>query len=108
MANSEFNLMLLRHPSGTETRRTCSRAPNPHTKCCPECPNPEDKKTRPKVRIKVRSKFDRAGGAVDGEFIYDKETGKVTVREKGAKTAYSIGMAELCEYIARRGLGFAR
>lgn len=21
------------------TRRTCTRAPNPHAKCCPECPN---------------------------------------------------------------------
>lgn len=25
------------HPEST---RTCSRAPNPHAKCCPECPNP--------------------------------------------------------------------
>lgn len=72
-------------------------------------PPPSDlapmKKTRSKVRIKVRSKFDRAGGAVDGEFIYDKETGTVTVREKGAKRSYSMRMSELCEFIARRGLG---
>lgn len=63
------------------------------------------KKTRPKVRIKVRSRFDRAGGAVEGEFVYDKDTGIVTVREKGAKRSYSMRMSELCEFIARRGLG---
>jgi hypothetical protein len=25
-----------------ESGRTCSRAPNPHAKCCDECPNPEE------------------------------------------------------------------
>lgn len=63
---------------------------------------------RTKTRIKVRSRFDRAGGAVDGEFVYDKETGTVTVREKGAKTSYSMKMSELCEFICRRGMGVAR
>lgn len=62
-------------------------------------------KRRTKRRIKVRSRFDRAGGAVAGEFIYDEETDVVTVREKGAKRSYSMRMSELCELIARRGLG---
>jgi hypothetical protein len=62
------------------------------------------KKTRSKVRIKVRSRFDRAGGAVPGEMVIDNETGFVTVREKGCHKAYSITLAEVCEYIARRGL----
>lgn len=68
----------------------------------------EEKKTRTKVRVKVRSRFDRAGGAVDGELIIDKATGIVTVREKGAKRSYSMTLSELCEYIARKNLGFAR
>lgn len=65
-----------------------------------EAPAPK----RTKARFKVRSRFDRAGGAVDGELTIDKELQMVTVREKGAKRSYSMTLAELCEFIARRGL----
>lgn len=71
-------------------------------------PEPEKKKTRPKIRVKVRSRFDRAGGAVEGEMIIDRDTGVITVHEKNAKVSYSLSAADVCEYIARRNMGLAR
>lgn len=73
-----------------------------------EPPAVEEKKTRTKTRIKVRSRFDRAGGAVDGEMVIDKELGTITVREKGARKAYTLTTAEVCEYIVRRNLGLSK
>ena len=69
-------------------------------------PLPEltEQKTRSKVHIKVRAKFDRAGGMVDGFMIIDKATGIVTVREKGAKKSYSMRLSDVADTIARRGL----
>ena len=66
------------------------------------------KQPRTKTRIKVRSRFDRAGGAVDGEMVFDKETGTITVREKGARKSYTLTAAEVCEYIVRRNLGLSK
>lgn len=94
-------------PHGLPTRAACAQCGN-FMLLAPPSAMPPTKALRTKTRIKVRSRFDRAGGAVDGEFIYDKETGTVTVREKGAKTSYSIKMSDLCEYIARRGMGMVR
>lgn len=64
-----------------------------------------EKKTRTKTRIKVRAHFDRTGGMVDGEMVVDKETGTVTVREKGMKRSYSMRLSEVVDFISRRGLG---
>lgn len=68
-------------------------------------PEPVEKKTRTKTRIKVRAHFDRAGGMVDGEMTIDKETGTVTVREKGMRRSYSMRLSDVVDFIARRGLG---
>ena len=64
-----------------------------------------EKKTRSKIRVKVRAHFDRAGGMVDGEMVFDKETGTVTVREKGMRRSYSMRTSEVVDFIARKGLG---
>lgn len=68
----------------------------------------EEKKTRTKTRMKIRSRFDRAGGMVDGEMVYDKETGTITVREKGARKSYTLTAAEVAEYIVRRNIGLSK
>lgn len=68
-------------------------------------PAEEKKATRTKTRIKVRAHFDRTGGMVDGEMVVDKETGTVTVREKGMRRSYSMRLSEVVDFIARRGLG---
>ncbi len=62
------------------------------------------KKTRTKTRIPGRARFDRAGGAVDGMMIIDKELGTVTVREKGAKKSYTMTLAEVVDTICLRGM----
>jgi hypothetical protein len=64
----------------------------------------EETSKRTKVHVKVRAKFDRAGGMVDGFMVIDKETGMVTVREKGAKKSYSMRLSDVVDTIARRGL----
>ncbi len=67
-------------------------------------PLEEESAKRTKVHIKVRARFDRAGGAVDGFMVIDKETGIVTVREKGAKKHYQMRLSDVVDMIARRGL----
>ncbi len=86
-------MMALKIPA----KRVVERAPDTKVEEAPQ-------KKRTKARFKVRSKFDRAGCAVNGELIIDKELQMVTVREKGAKRSYSMSLGELCEFIARRGL----